>query len=131
VLAQYEYYFTPTPLILCAIALNTKHQRSKQARNQLGTPGGVKSFPRGAHIFSTMSNIFKLYPTHFPGGGLCPHAPPWLRAWLQVRISEENKLNATTQQLITAKISGCVSNQGVKHTNHCVRAIYNGKMRLR
>ena len=26
---------------------------------------------------------------------------------LQVRLSEENKLNATTQQFITAKISGC------------------------
>jgi len=36
----------------------------KQARNQLGTPGGAKSFLRGAHIFCTMSDIFKLYPTH-------------------------------------------------------------------
>jgi len=27
---------------------------------------------------------------------------------LQVAISEENKLNATRQQFITAKISGCV-----------------------
>jgi len=33
-----------------------------QARNQLGTPGG-------AQIFSTMSNSFKLYPTHFSMGG--------------------------------------------------------------
>jgi len=40
-----------------------------QARNQLGTPGGVKSFLRGAQIFWTMSNIFKLYPTHFSRGG--------------------------------------------------------------
>jgi len=31
---------------------------------------------------------------------------------LQVRISEENKLNATTQQFITAKISGCALKQG-------------------
>ena len=30
---------------------------------------------------------------------------------LQVRISEENKLNATTQQLTTAKISGCILKQ--------------------
>ena len=37
----------------------------KQARNQLGTPGGAKSFLRGAHIFCTMSDIFKLYPTRF------------------------------------------------------------------
>jgi len=33
---------------------------------------------------------------------------------LQVRISEENKLNATTQQFITAKISGCALKQGSK-----------------
>jgi len=40
---------------------------------------------------------------------------------LQVRISEETKLNAMTQQLITAKISGCASkNRGVKHTHHYV-----------
>jgi len=31
---------------------------------------------------------------------------------LQVRISEENELNATTQQFITAKISGCALKQG-------------------
>jgi len=36
-----------------------------QARNQLGTPGGAMSFPRGAKIFWTMSNSFKLCPTHF------------------------------------------------------------------
>jgi len=39
-----------------------------QACNQLGTPGGAKSFPRGAQIFKTMSNSFKLCPTHFSGG---------------------------------------------------------------
>ena len=50
---------------------------------------------------------------------------------LQVRISEENTLNATTQQFITAKISGCALKQGVKHTHQRVRAIYNYKMRLR
>ena len=33
---------------------------------------------------------------------------------LQVRISEENKLNAATKQFITAKISGFVSKQGNK-----------------
>jgi len=30
----------------------------------------------------------------------------------QVRILEENTLNATTQQFITAKISGCTLKQG-------------------
>jgi len=33
---------------------------------------------------------------------------------LQVRISRENKINATTQQLITAKISGCAWKPGSK-----------------
>jgi len=33
---------------------------------------------------------------------------------LQVRISDENKFNATTQQLITAKISHCALKQGSK-----------------
>jgi len=50
---------------------------------------------------------------------------------LQVRLSEKDKLNATTQQFITAKISGCAVKQGVKHTHHYVRAIYNYKIRLR
>jgi len=33
---------------------------------------------------------------------------------LQVRMLEENTLNATTQQFITAKISGCTLKQGSK-----------------
>jgi len=49
---------------------------------------------------------------------------------LRARISEENTINATTQQFITAKISSCTLKQGVKHTHHCVRAIYSCKMRL-
>ena len=58
-----------------------------QARNQLGTPGGAKSFLREAQIFWTMSNTFKLYPTHFSREGekfsrwALPPPPPWLWAW--------------------------------------------------
>ena len=55
----------------------------RQARNQLGTPGGAESFPRGSQIFWTMSNIFKLCRTHFSRGGeqisrvfFSPCAPP-------------------------------------------------------
>jgi len=51
---------------------------------------------------------------------------------LQVRISEENKLNPTTQQFITAKISGCALKQRSKTHSiiaHCVRAIYNCKIK--
>jgi len=39
---------------------------------------------------------------------------------LQGRISEENKLNATSQQFITVKIAGCVLKQGRKtHSSQC------------
>ena len=41
-----------------------------QARNQLGTPGGAKSFLRGAQIFWTMPNTFKRCKTHFSWGGM-------------------------------------------------------------
>jgi len=40
-----------------------------QARNQLGTPGEGKSVLRGAQFFWTISNTFKLYPTHFSKEG--------------------------------------------------------------
>jgi len=40
----------------------------EQARNQLWVPRGAKSFLRGAHIFCTVSNSFKLCPTHFSRG---------------------------------------------------------------
>jgi len=45
----------------------------------------------------------------------------------QVGILEENKLNATTQQFITAKISDCTLKQGSKTYS----AIYNCKIKLR
>ena len=40
------------------------------------------------------------------------HCTDYKLSALQVRISVENKLHATTQQLITAKISGCLLKQG-------------------
>ena len=41
-----------------------------QARNQLGNgaPGGAKCFLRGAQIFKTMCNSFKLFSIHFSRG---------------------------------------------------------------
>jgi len=45
-----------------------EHKGLNQARNHLGTPGGAKSFLRGAQNLYTMSNSFKLYVQHiFPG----------------------------------------------------------------
>jgi len=40
------------------------------------------------------------------------HLTEYKLSALQVRISEENTLNATTQQFITTKISGCTLKQG-------------------
>jgi len=59
------------------------------------------------------------------------HAIAYKLSALPARISEETAINAMTQQFINAKISGCTLKQGVKHTYHCVRAIYSCKMRLR
>jgi len=50
---------------------------------------------------------------------------------LQVRISEENVLNPTTQQFITAKISGCALKQGSKTHSSLRQGNYNCKIRLR
>jgi len=56
-----------------------------QARNQLRTPGGAKSFVRGVQNFWTMSYSFKLCPTHFfpEGAKNCTGGlrHPWLRIW--------------------------------------------------
>jgi len=39
------------------------------------------------------------------------HGTEYKLSALQVKISEENKLNATTQQFTTAKMSGCALKQ--------------------
>ena len=60
------------------------HRTAVQARNQLGTLGGAKSFLRVAQICLTMSKTLKLCPTHFSRGGakifLGGLRPHWLRA---------------------------------------------------
>ena len=50
-------------------AAGENYHRSSQVRNQLRTPGGAKSFLRGAQIFWTVSNSFKLCPTNFSREG--------------------------------------------------------------
>jgi len=42
------------------------------------------------------------------------HCTEYKLSALQVTISEENALNATTQQMITAKISSCALKPGSK-----------------
>jgi len=59
-----------------------------QARNQLGTTVGVKSFLRGAQIFWTVSKNFRLCPTSFVGGAkifLGGLRSPW--AWACLNLS--------------------------------------------
>ena len=51
------------------------------------------------------------------------HCTEYKLSALQVRISEESKLNATTQQLIIAKISGCALKHGSK-THSSLRQNY-------
>jgi len=59
-------------------------------------------------------------------GGLTPNHPlahalaEYKPSALQASISEENTINATTQQFITAKMSGCALKQGSK-TNSSMR----------
>jgi len=85
------WLFPTSALVGVTVVWSFGHNVCDQVRNQLGTPGGAKSFPRGAQIFWTMSNIFKLCPTHFSRwgenflGGLRPPAPPWLRACLRLQ----------------------------------------------
>ena len=62
-----------------------------------------------AKIVDTICILFCTHSPYF----MCHCTKNKLPA-LQVRISEENTLNATTQQFKTAKISGCVLKQGNK-----------------
>jgi len=64
----------------------------KQAGYQLGTPGGAKSFLSGAQMFQTLSNSFKLCPTHFSKGRRKFCSAPWLLAWLQTFISDLERI---------------------------------------
>ena len=75
--SEYRSCFTHTSFVRlvrrkwsCSLIIRTTTTIPwEQARNQLGTTGGAKSFPRGAQNLWTMSNILKLCPTHFSGGG--------------------------------------------------------------
>jgi len=66
-------------------------------------------------VFPVSSEIFDLVrdPGRIPDQGSREDIAPG-------RISEENKLNATTQQFITAKISGCALKLG-SETNSSLR----------
>ena len=59
------------------------------------------------------------------------HCTEYKLSAIQIRISEENKLNATTQHFITAKISGCALKQVSKTHSSLGQSIYNCKIRLR
>jgi len=59
-----------------------------------------------------VDTICIFFYTHSPY--FVSHCTEYKLSALQVRISEENKINATTQQFITAKISGCALKQGSK-----------------
>jgi len=73
-------------------------------RNQLETPGGAKSFLRGAQIFLTVSNSFKLYAAHFSRegenlsrGGLLPPCAPLVTGLDVPHAYLKNKMKVPTQ----------------------------------
>ena len=83
------------------------------------------------HLLCVVCDVVFKFPNEYFGEGGRDNMHSFLRALpllnvnmtisteykpkaIQVRISEENKLNATTQQFITAKISGCALKQGSK-----------------
>jgi len=73
------------------------------------------------NILAKFVDIIRIFfDTHYPHF-MC-HWTEYKVSTLQVTISEENTLNATTQQFITAKISGCVLKQGnnTHSSHHCV-----------
>jgi len=87
----------------------------------------IFTFPnqRFGEVFDIICIFFYTHSPYF----MC-HCTEYKLLALQVRISEENKINVATQEFITAKF-GCVLKRGVKHTHHYVRVIYNCKKKLR
>jgi len=92
-----QWHHQPHPIQVCMMLVFNRVTTfvtlcSCQARNQLGTPGGVKSFLRGPQIFK-LRPIVSLCLTHFsrgennfPGKDLPPSVPPLLRVWQLVGI---------------------------------------------
>jgi len=60
-----------------------------------------------AKFFDIICTFFYIHTPYF----MC-HCTEYKLWALQVRLSEKNNINATTQQFITAKISGCALKQG-------------------
>jgi len=78
-----------------------------QARNQLGTPGGAKSFLRGAQMFwTTVCPIVFNHIQHiFPGGVknfLGGYSTPWLRPWWNLTKSPHFERVVTFHSLLCA-----------------------------
>jgi len=71
----------------------------------------ISMFPNNV-LAKFVDIIFIFFYTHYPYF-MC-HCTEYKLSALQVRILEENKLNATTQQIITAKISSCAWKPGSK-----------------
>jgi len=111
-----------------------KCRGADQWRTQNIFMGGFHSVAYGIHLFwcalfvTSQFDVMFMFPNQ-PFGDVCWHNThifdihsPYLVCHcteykllaFQVRISEENTLNATTQQFITAKISGFALKQGNK-----------------
>jgi len=64
----FTHNFLGVELDLKLLYLHIGDGGGAQAHNQLGTPGGAKSFLGGAQIFFTMSSSFKRCQTLFSRG---------------------------------------------------------------
>jgi len=77
-----------------------------------------KKYAKTADLICAGNKVFVKYQAQ---GGVNKPQPPLAHALaeyklsaIQASISEENTINATTQQFITAEISGCILKQGSK-----------------
>jgi len=84
----------------------TKRLLDFQARIQLGTPGGKKSFLRGGYFFKTMSNSLKIRPTHFSCGdknfSRGGFAPSWLRVCGLLYITKNKRFLAYFMRILNS-----------------------------
>jgi len=82
--------------VWCALFVTSQFDVFSMFRNQ-----------RFGEVFDIICKFFYIHSPYF----MC-HCTEYKLSALQVRLSEKNKVNATTQRFITAKISGCAKKQG-------------------
>jgi len=84
----------------------TKRLLDFQARKQLWTPGGATSFLGAGQFFKTMSNSFKIRPTHFSYGdenfSRGGFVPPWVRTCGLLYITNNKRFLAYFVRILSS-----------------------------